>query len=83
MMTSRGTDLLRALQIAGFEMTEAALYLDVYPDCDEARKYFDECRRQYVDLAGEYEEQNGPLTHAGTADGAWNWIDGPWPWKGV
>ena len=72
---------MRKLQIADFELTEANLYLDVYPNCKKGLEYFYTARDKAAYLRQEYESKYGPLTAAANKGDSWSWIDSPWPWK--
>lgn len=56
--------LLRHVQMHGFAMIEAGLYLDGHPDCRRALEYFRRQRELYMKYAAEYEAAYGPLTIA-------------------
>ncbi len=73
--------LMHRLQELDFSIQETILYLDAYPDCCEAKSYYQQlvCEREQV--AKEYERQCGPLTAMGNGNaGEWNWCKTPWPW---
>ena len=78
-MTDR-EKLLKNVQMTDFELVEANLYLDVYPNCHKALEYFYATRQKANMYRKEYEEKYGPLTAAATNSAGWNWIDSPWPW---
>lgn len=72
-------ELLRALD---FAIQETVLYLDAYPDCLPALRYYHELIRQREEAAGEYEEVCAPLTIYGNrSPDSWDWTLGPWPWE--
>lgn len=74
--------LLRHVQMHGFAMTEAGLYLDGHPDCRRALEYFRRQCELYQKYATEYEAVYGPLTNMAQTDSeTWNWAQGPWPWE--
>ena len=77
---------MREIQAESFGMTEAVLYLDVYPHSTAAMAYYQRCRRNLARLTAAYEEHYGPLTAGGDLnDGAtpcrWRWSTEPWPWE--
>lgn len=74
-------NLLYEIQKAGFGAIEANLYLDAYPKCDDALKYFNEMTHKYDELVNMYEEKCGPLTASSNGEQCWRWTDGPWPWE--
>lgn len=74
--------LLRHVQMHGFAMTEAGLYLDGHPNCRRALEYFRHQRELYLKYAAEYKAVYGPLTTMAQTDSeAWSWAQGPWPWE--
>ena len=72
---------MKNVQIADFELIEANLYLDVYPNCKKGLEYFYKARERATYLRKEYEEKYGPLTANSNMGKKWDWIDSPWPWK--
>ena len=74
--------MLRKVQVHGFAMLEAGLYLDGHPKCQRAMHYFTMHRDAYLKAVAEFEAVYGPLTMKDTTDGeCWNWVQGPWPWE--
>lgn len=72
-------ELLRALD---FAIQETVLYLDAYPECQQALDYYHELIRQRKQAADRYEETCAPLTPYGNRSlSAWDWTLGPWPWE--
>ena len=71
--------LLLELQEIDFAIIEVTLYLDVYPDCREAKEYLEAMRAKRAKVAAEYESKHGVLTMYGvcgvSSDGC-----APWPW---
>ncbi len=53
---------MKKVQMADFEVVEANLYLDVYPDSQKALSYFYEAAEKAKCAKKEYEESYGPLT---------------------
>lgn len=74
--------LLREIQILSFAAVETGLYLDAYPDNQEALAYFRKITAELREKTSAYEEAYGPLTPLGVrAEGRWEWTEGPWPWE--
>ncbi len=73
--------LLRRIQELSFAKTEAALYLDVYPDSKQALDYFKKTLTELDAAMTEYQNKYGPLFKDAAATDRWSWIDGPWPWQ--
>ena len=82
---SKCGDLLYKIQIYGFVLDEARLFLDTHPDNATALEYYRKYSELYRDAVGEYESSCGPLTanSKSSTDGeSWRWIEGGWPWNG-
>lgn len=74
--------LLRQVQICGFAITEAALYLDGHPKNKQALKYYKKYSELKEKAVAEYEEKFGPLMLDSNKDeNEWHWTDNPWPWE--
>ena len=72
---------LYEVQIAGFALDEANLFLDTHPQDPEALAAMREYQRQYREAVAVYENQFGPLTASSSyTDECWAWIKNPWPW---
>ena len=76
----RTGDLLCTLRQIDFAIVEVTLYLDVYPDCCEAKEYLREMREKRAKLAAEYESKHGMLTMYGVC-GTSSDKCAPWPWE--
>jgi spore coat protein JB len=74
-----GYSLLLELQEIDFAIVEVTLYLDVYPDCCEARDYLETMRTKRAKLAAEYESKHGMLTMYGVC-GESSDKCAHWPW---
>lgn len=78
-------DLLYAVQMYGFVLDEARLFLDTHPQDQTALEYYSKYGELYRDAVAKYESSCGPLTAnspVSTMGGKWRWIDGGWPWNG-
>ena len=78
-------DLLYQVQMYGFVLDEARLYLDTHPDNQTALEYYRKYSELYKQAVAEYEAGCGPLTansKASTDGSDWRWIEGGWPWYG-
>ena len=74
--------LLRKIQVNGFAMGEALLFLDTHPDDQMALDYFKMRQKQQQNYMMEYTKKYGPLTaETGMYENRWTWVDGPWPWE--
>ncbi len=73
-------DLLFRLRQIDFVIIEVTLYLDVYPDCLEAKEYLCAMREKRAKLAAEYESKHGMLTMYGVC-GESSEKCSPWPWE--
>ncbi len=83
MADKRFEKLMYELQMYGFVLDEARLFLDTHPTNKEALAYYDKYSALYDDTKREFERVYGPLTANKSAVGdTWRWIDGGWPWMG-
>lgn len=73
--------LMKQLRAVDFSLYEVVLYLDGYPESEEAMKLYRNLLNERRRLAEAYESQCGPLTMNGNHGGTWNWTKGPWPWE--
>ena len=72
-------ELLRALD---FAIQETVLYLDAYPNNQEALEYYHKLIQQRTQVCEHYEKSCGPLTMYGNkSNTSWDWIRSPWPWE--
>ena len=80
-MTER-ENLLKRVQICGFALNDAALYLNTHPEDAQALAYYRRFLALHEAAAREYVERFGPIRRSDRVDGArWAWADGPWPWQ--
>lgn len=82
MKLNQRQQLLCAVQIAGFAVDDAKLYLDTHCDDPEALENMIKYQAMLEKATKEYETVYGPL-NANTPDnlGKWRWSCGPWPWE--
>ena len=74
--------LKKQLMCVCFALDETILFLDVYPDNQEALCHYHALLAEKQKLLAEYEATCGPVTaHGNTSHGSWDWIKSPWPWK--
>lgn len=74
--------LLKQIREYAFAMLDSSLYLDAYPDNEEALAYYSNYRDLLKQSKKMYEAKYGPLSIAGNNDSdRWQWIDKPWPWE--
>ena len=72
---------LSELQTMAFALQELALYLDTHRDDKEALALYRTLQRMYDQGRVTYEKECGPLTHMSQTEGAYRWLDDPWPWE--
>ena len=72
---------LTELQTLGFVIQELALYLDTHRDDMEALEMYQKYQKLYHDGRETYEKMCGPLNHMSKSEGAYRWLDDPWPWE--
>ena len=73
--------LLLYIQRLDFVRVELELYLDGYPECQSALRYYREIVEKLKAATSEYENKYGPLTARNTRGDAWLWVKGKWPWQ--
>ena len=69
------------LQAMAFALQELALYLDTHRDDQEALEIYRAYQQMYHKGRMEYAKMCGPLSHDMPTDGAYRWLDDPWPWE--
>ena len=73
---------LEKLRALDFAIQETVLYLDAYPQNQQALSYYHQLIKQRNRLMEEYETTCGPLTMYGNRSAnSWDWIEAPWPWE--
>lgn len=72
---------LTELQTLAFAIQELALYLDTHRDDQEALDLYHGYQRMYAEGTKTYEKMCGPLNHNTLSEGAYRWLDDPWPWE--
>ena len=74
---------LRDLQAIDFSMVDTILYLDAYPESQEALEYYHKLHEERHRLLASMQAGNCPPVTAMDSHShtAWNWVDGPWPWE--
>ena len=74
--------LLAQIRAVDFALYELVLYLDAYPDCQDALDMYHKLLCRQKELTAEYESACGPLTAFGNVSHtSWDWIDKPFPWE--
>ena len=74
---------LKKLQEIDFSLVDTILYLNAYPECAEAMKYYKKLKAEREELLKDMKEHACPPINAMEAanGGAWDWTDSPWPWE--
>lgn len=76
------TAKLSKLRALDFALQETVLYLDAYPENNQALRYYHQLIKERKELMEDYQTNCGPLTMYGnTSQSTWDWIKGPWPWQ--
>ena len=74
--------LMLDLQKLDFSIYEIVLYLDAYPECEEALSMYNHLVAQRKEIAAEYERQCGPISIMGNkSTTSWDWVKGSLPWE--
>ena len=79
--TEKPVTPLTELQVLAFALNELALYLDTHRDDQEALEVYRAYQKMYHDASAAYSEENTPLQHTMPTQGAYKWLDDPWPWE--
>jgi len=74
---------LKLVQMYGFILAEAALFLDTYPDNQKALEYWKRYKKLEAEARADFVERFGMLSHTDLSLDAtsWEWVKGPWPWE--
>ncbi len=74
---------LHEVDMAGFMVYEAVLYLDTHPCDQEAMAYYRIAKKKYEEAVANYNEKVGPLCMSDVVCGdTFAWVEEPWPWEG-
>ena len=71
----------KRLQKISFALVELVLYLDAYPNCEKARKYYKELSDEREMLLNALSKAGMPMSNMNVQGNEWAWINGPWPWE--
>lgn len=76
-------ELLNNIRKYQFYALELNLFLDNFPDNEQANEDYKIVSCKLRALMNEYEKDYGPLTNFGSAsvENAKAWLKGPWPWE--
>ena len=73
---------LNQIRAIDFAIQETVLYLDAYPENQQALEYYHKLIEMRERVLSSYERSCGPLTMYGnTSHQSWDWVKGPWPWE--
>lgn len=75
--------LLKKLQTVDFSLIDTVLYLDAYPDCCEALKYYHKLKAERDSIKEALAKNcDMPITSFDNCNtDNWVWTDSPWPWE--
>ena len=80
--TNTQARLMKQIQIYGFAVNEAVLYLDTHPSDRAALAYYGKYRNLLREAEDAYISRFGPLTiRNAETDQGWRWSTDPWPWE--
>ena len=74
-------NLQKKLQKVSFALVEVILYLDAYPNCEKAKKYYKELTAERHALIQSLAQLGIPMSALNISNGEWTWTKGPWPWE--
>lgn len=74
--------LMRHIQELTIEKRNYNLYLDIYPEDQQAINTFNDYSNKLNIATEEYEKLFGPITleSANLKGTTWQWLTAPWPW---
>ena len=78
----RRKELIENIRAYSFGVLDAAMFLDINPDDQQALDYYKKYRDLREKELAEYQRNYGPLTIDGNYGDTWNWVMSPWPWEG-
>lgn len=78
-INSEQDEMLFNISEYSFMMHDLNLYLDVFPNNQDALNKFNEYRDKANELILKYERKYGPLDISSTSNTKFNWIE-KWPW---
>ena len=71
----------KRLQRVSFALVELVLYLDAYPNCEKAKKYYKELSDERHTLISNLAKAGMPMSGMYVQGNEWTWTKGPWPWE--
>ena len=74
-------ELQKRLQKVSFALVEVVLYLDAYPNCERAKKYYKELSDERDMLIKALSKAGMPMSNMNVQGNEWTWTHGPWPWE--
>jgi spore coat protein JB len=80
---SERSELLLKIQELEFAVIELNLFLDNFPQNQEALANFNTFTCELMKLKKQFEAKYGMLTNFGYAQSQapWTWVNDPWPWE--
>ena len=80
-MPNNVKSMQKRLQKISFALNELVLYLDAYPNCEKAKKYYKELSDERDMLLKTLSKAGMPMSSMNVQGNEWTWINGPWPWE--
>ena len=71
----------KRLQKVSFALVELVLYLDAYPNCERAKRYYKELSDERDMLIKALSKAGMPMSNMNVEGNEWTWTKGPWPWE--
>ena len=65
-------ELQKKLQKVSFALVETVLYLDAYPNCEKAKRYYAELKNERHELLKALYESGMPMSSMMVKDGEWS-----------
>ena len=80
-MPTNVKSMQKRLQKISFALVEVVLYLDAYPNCERAKKYYKELSDERDMLLKALTKAGMPMSNMNVQGNEWVWTRGPWPWE--
>ena len=80
-MPTNVKSMQKRLQKISFALVEVLLYLDAYPNCERAKKYYKELSDERDMLLKALAKAGMPMSNMNVQGNEWVWTRGPWPWE--
>lgn len=77
-------ELMKRIMEVGFYAVDLNLYIDNFPENEQAVRDYQAVSKALNNLKNMYEKHYGPLKNFGDSElhnCNWNYVEEPWPWE--